>query len=103
MLDAEMHHVQEALTDADEISGYKVRTHDFLPFTISESLDMVRGDTHSPELCEGPDTLLHQSELIIAPNQQERKPSYLEDDGTLEYNEHKSGKEGIVPILVQTP
>jgi len=31
------------------------------------------------------------------------RPTYLKDDGTFEYDQHKSGEQGIIPILVQTP
>jgi hypothetical protein len=44
-------------TNANHISGHQVGTEDFVPFTISECLDGVWGDTHGPELGKSPDSL----------------------------------------------
>lgn len=53
------------LTNADEISGYEIRAHDFLPFPVSESLDVVRGNAHCPELGQSSYSLLISETLTV--------------------------------------
>jgi hypothetical protein len=87
-----------ALTNTDEISWNEIGAEDFIPFPIPECLDGVRGDTHRPKLCKSPYSLHSQLRCYYG-----IPSTYLKDDSTFKDNQHEQSKQGLIPILVQTP
>jgi hypothetical protein len=61
-------------------------------------LNVVRGDAHGSKLGQSSNTLSVSSAHICA-----EKSAHLENNGALENDQHESGKERIVPVLVQHP
>jgi hypothetical protein len=87
-----------ARTNTDEISWNEIGAEDFIPFPIPECLDRVWGNTHRPKLCKGPHSLHVQLRYYCG-----FPSTYLKDDSTFKYDQHEQSKQGIIPILVQTP
>jgi hypothetical protein len=79
----EVHKTGVSLTNGNKIARKKFVTLDLNPLLLTLDIQWVRLLTHTSEFTNGLDT--------------------LEYDSAFKHDQHEKGKQGIVPVLIQTP